>query len=114
MPARGDVLRLARRLGFEPRGEVGAVVVVQADRITQHLPTAIVVPLDPAMDSYSGVPWAVPVSAVEAGSAIDQVAVVTALRWIRLDQLQPGAVGRLKPHTVRALDGVLRRVLGLP
>jgi mRNA-degrading endonuclease toxin of MazEF toxin-antitoxin module len=113
MVDRGDVLRLKSRLGFLPRGETGAVVVVQAGALNQILPTVLCVPLDPALALYAANPRAVVVPSAESGGATDSVAVVTQLRPVALDHLAPGVVARLTPATLARLDHVMRLVLGL-
>jgi mRNA-degrading endonuclease toxin of MazEF toxin-antitoxin module len=110
---RGDVLRLKRRLGFGAKGEAEAVIVVQATPLNAVLPTMVVVPLDPAVGAYAGHPAALRVSASEAGSSVDQVAVVWRMRAVAADAFSPGPVGRLRPGTVTALDDLLSLVLGL-
>jgi hypothetical protein len=113
MADRGDVLRLKRRLGFGAKGEADSVVVVQASGLNAILPTLLVVPLDPAAGAYDGVPAVVHVSREEAGSHVDHVAVPWRLRAIGADALSPGAVGRLRPQTLRALEELLKLVLDL-
>ena len=113
MPERGEVLRLKRRLGFAAKGEAEAVVVVQADPLNAVLDTLLVVPLDPAVDFYSHHPVVLRVSAAEAGSRVEHAAVPWRLQAIRADALSPGPVGRLRAETLRALDDLLKLVLGL-
>jgi mRNA-degrading endonuclease toxin of MazEF toxin-antitoxin module len=113
MTTRGDVLRLPRRLGFGAKGEAESVVVVQADELNKALPTLIVVPLDSAIAVHAGRRLAVPVSAEEAGSSVDHVALVHQVRAIRSDRLAPGVVGRLRAETLSTVSEVLRRVLAL-
>ena len=113
MARRGDVLRLKRRLGFGAKGEAESVVIAQAEPLNRVLASVVVVPLDPAVDLFNGHPAVVSVSAAEAGASVDQVAVTTQLRVIRVDHLAPGVVGRLQPETLAALDRALRLVLGL-
>ncbi len=112
MTERGDVLRLKSRMGFLPKGETGSVVVIQAGHLNAALPTAIVVPLDVATMLYTHQPTAVRVSAREAGSHADQVALTTQVRTLRFDHLAPGTVGRLTPSTLERLDSALRLVMG--
>jgi mRNA-degrading endonuclease toxin of MazEF toxin-antitoxin module len=114
MADRGDVLRLKRRLGFGAKGEAESVVVVQATPLNHVLPTLIVVPLDPAVGAYAGHPAALRVTGAEAGSSVDQVAVVWRLRAVAADAFAPGPVGRLHAATQAALDDLLGLVLGLP
>ena len=114
MADRGDVLRLKRRLGFGAKGEADSVVVVQASGLNAVLPTLLVVPLDSAIGAYSRVPAILRVSREEAGSQVDQVAVPWRLRAISADSLAPGAVGRLRSDTMRALEDLLKLVLDLP
>jgi len=113
MADRGDVLRLKRRLGFGAKGEAEAVIVVQATPLNAVLPTLVVVPLDPAIGAYGGLPVVLRVSRQEAGSSVDQVAVPWRLRALAADALAPGPVGRLRPATLSALDELLALVLGL-
>jgi mRNA-degrading endonuclease toxin of MazEF toxin-antitoxin module len=112
MADRGDVLRLKRRLGFGAKGEAEAVVVVQADRLNDVLPTLVVVPLDPAVDAYAR-GLVLRISREEAGSQAEHVAVPWRIRAIGADALAPGPVGRLRGETLRALDDLLRLVLDL-
>jgi mRNA-degrading endonuclease toxin of MazEF toxin-antitoxin module len=114
MADRGEVLRLKRRLGFAPKGETDAVVVVQSNRLNAILPSLIVVPLDAAVGAYAGLSLAIRVSREEAGSHVDHVAVPWSLRYINADVLAPGPVGRLRPDTLRALEQSIRLVLDLP
>ena len=113
MASRGDVLRLKARLGFGAKGQAEPVVIVQADPLSRVVPTLIAVPLDPAAGLYAGHPAVVRVSAEEAGSSVDHVAVVYQLRAVREDALAPGVVGRLRPETLAELDRLLRLVLGI-
>ncbi len=113
MARRGDVLRLKRSLGFVARGEQESVAVVQEDRLCGILPTLVVVPLDPAISTHAGNPLAVPVTAVEVAGTVDHVAVTTHMHVVFADRLAPGAVGRLSPHSLAAIDQALRLVLDL-
>lgn len=113
MADRGEVFRLKRRLGFAAKGEGESVIVVQATALNAALPTIVVVPLDPAVGVYGRHPAVVRVSRQESGSTVEQVAVPWRLRAIGADALAPGPVGRLRPDTLTALDGVLGLVLGL-
>lgn len=113
MADRGDVLRLKRSLGFGTRGEGERVVVVQADMLNAVLPTVVVVPLDPQVQTFSGLPLAVRVSAGEAGGDSDHVAVASWLRVVPTDRLSPGRVGRLNVSTLAELGDKLRLVLDL-
>ena len=113
MASRGDVLRLKTRLGFAPKGEEDSVVVVQADGLNALLPSLVVVPLDSAVHLYAGHPAAVLVPAKEAGSRLDQVAVVPHVGVVLADRLATGAVGHLSAQTLSRLDRVLRLVLAL-
>lgn len=114
MSDRGDVLRLKRRMGFAPKGETDAVVVVQSKRLNAVLPTLLVVPLDAAVGAYAGVSLVVRVSREEAGSHADHVAVPWFLRYVSADALAPGPVGRLRPETLHGLEAAIRLVLDLP
>jgi mRNA-degrading endonuclease toxin of MazEF toxin-antitoxin module len=113
MAERGDVFHLKRRLGFHPKGEAEAVVIIQATPLNAVLPTLVVVQLDPATGAYGSQPAVVRVSRQEAGSSSDQVAVPWQVRAIPADALGPGPVGRLSPRTLAALDQLLRLVLAL-
>ena len=104
---------MKRRLGFGAKGEAEAVAIVQADALNAALPTLLVVPLDSAVGLHAGNPLAIAVSAREAGSHAEHVALPIQLRAIRADALSPGAVGRLKPATMSALEAALRLVLDL-
>ncbi|MBI4702481.1 MAG: type II toxin-antitoxin system PemK/MazF family toxin [Deltaproteobacteria bacterium] len=114
MARRGEVLLLKGRLGFAARGDGELFVVVQDDRLGDSLlPTTIALPLDSATALYERSPWAVPVSAEEAGARVAYVAVATHPCTIALERFAPAAVGRLKAATLAKLDRVLRLVLGL-
>jgi mRNA-degrading endonuclease toxin of MazEF toxin-antitoxin module len=112
MADRGDVYRLVRRLGFAAAAEGEAVVVVQATRLNEALPTLVVVPLD--FDSvWAAHPLAVRVRARELATEQDHFAITTELRAVRQDRLAPGRVGKVDRRTLAELDRVLRLVLGL-
>ena len=113
MANRGEVLRLKARRGFGAKGQAEPVLVVQADALNRILPTVLAIPLDPAAGLYAGHPAVVRVSADEAGSSVDHVAVVYQLRSVREDALAPGVVGRLRPETLTELERILRLVLGI-
>ena len=113
MAERGEVFRLKRRLGFGPKGEAEAVIIVQATPLNTVLPTVVVVPLDPAVSAYAG-QAVVRVTRTEAGSAVDQVAIPWRIRSLAADALAPGPVGKLRPATITSLDELLVLVLGLP
>ena len=113
MAERGDVFRLKRRLGFSPKGEAEAVIVVQATSLNPVLPTIVVVPLDPAVGTFGKGSGVLRVSKQEAGSATDQLAIPWQIRAIAADALAPGPVGRLTPANTDALDELLKLVLGL-
>jgi mRNA-degrading endonuclease toxin of MazEF toxin-antitoxin module len=113
MVDRGDVLRLKRRLGFAAKGEADAVVVVQATPLNAIFSTVLVVPLDPAVGAYTGLPAVLRVSRAEAGSTVDHVAVPWRLRALAADALAPGVVGRLRPASLSALDDLIKLILGL-
>jgi mRNA-degrading endonuclease toxin of MazEF toxin-antitoxin module len=104
---------LPRRLGFGAKGEAESVVVVQADELNGILPTVVVVPLDVKTALHAQRPLAVPISAAEAGSSVDQVALVHQVQPVRADRLAPGTAGHVHPTTLAAIDRVLTRVLGL-
>lgn len=113
MAARGDVLALKRAVGFLPGAELDRFVVIQADRITQALDTVVVAPLDEAIDAYSVMPGAVPVSPTESGAKKKQVVLLTQIATVPLSRFEPSSVGRLAHGTRTKMDGVLRLVLGL-
>ena len=113
MAERGEIFRLKRRLGFSPKGEAEAVIVVQATALNAVLPTISVVPLDRATGAFAGLPSVLRVSRQEAGSNVDQVAVPWQIHAISADALAPGPVGRLTPANTRALSELLKLVLGL-
>lgn len=113
MAQRGEVVVSSRRVGFAAKGEPEAFVVVQADPLNVVLPTVLVIPLDHRVALYAGNPRAVPVSAAEAGSAVEHVAITTQLRPVRVDQLAPGAVGRVSRRTMTLLNRTLKLVLDL-
>ena len=112
MSRRGDIVQLRHRIGFGPKGKPEAVVLVQAGPLIAALPTVLVVPLDSAVASFAGDPSCVPVSAREAGGT-EHVAVVTQLRPVRVDALEPAAHGHLGRGTMKALERALKLVLGL-
>jgi len=113
MAERGDVFRVKRRLGFSPKGEAEAVVIVQATPLNGVLPTVIIVPLDPSVGAYAQVPAVLRVSKQESGSSTDHVAVPWQIRAIAADAVAPGPVGRLRPASLKALDELMHIVLGL-
>ncbi len=113
MARRGDILRLRQRLGFEPRGEAEAVVVVQADPLNTSLATLLVVPLDPAVETFAEHPYAIPIPGAECGSSIDHVALTTQLRAAPVDSFATGIVGHLSPRSQAAVDRALLLVLSL-
>lgn len=112
MAERGDVLQTKRRVGFVSH-EGDRVVVVQATSLNATLPTVVVVPLDSNVSMYAGSPLAVRVSAVEAGTSKDAMAVASWIRVMKLDALVPGRVGRLDMTTQHELDERIRIVLDL-
>jgi mRNA-degrading endonuclease toxin of MazEF toxin-antitoxin module len=112
MAERGDVLRLKRRLGFGGDRSGERVVVVQATPLNAAFPTTIVVPLD-ATERAGPPSLLVRVSAEEAGSQEDMVAVPTQLQVTLVDRLAPGRIGRLKPRSLAQLDEKIRLVLDL-
>ena len=114
MAERGEVFRLKRRLGFRPKGEAEAVIVVQATALNAVLPTVVVVPLDPATGVFTKHPAVLRVSKQEVGSSTDQVAVPWQIRAIAADALAPGPVGRLSHTNAAKLNELLQLVLGLP
>lgn len=113
MADRGDVLQLKSRLGFASGRDTERVVVVQATALNAALPTVLVVPLDPGVAIFAGSPLAVEVSAAEAGTTHDHVAIVSWVRVMQLDRLLAGRVGRLDAGTLSDLDDRLRFVLDL-
>ncbi len=113
MARRGDVLRLKSSLGFAARGAKESVVVVQADQLCAILPTLVVVPLDAATAVHADNPLAVPVTAAEVGGKAQHVAVTTHVHVVFADRLAPGAVGRLSPDSLAAIDQALTLVLDL-
>ncbi|MCC6899808.1 MAG: type II toxin-antitoxin system PemK/MazF family toxin [Polyangiaceae bacterium] len=112
MAERGDVLQVKRRLGFGADRAGERVVVIQADPLNEALPTTLVVPLD---SDPNAVPesLAVRVSAAEAGTDEDCVAIPTQLQVALHGRLAAGRVGRLRPGTLALLDDKLRLVLDL-
>ncbi len=112
MAERGDVLRVQRRLGFGSERAGERVVVIQADPLNSALPTTLVVPLDTDPNAAPA-SLAVRVSAAEAGSDEEYVAVATQLQVTLLDRLAAGRVGRLRASTLARLDEKLRLVLDL-
>ena len=113
MADRGDVVQLKRRLGFESGGDEERFVVIQATSLSSVLPTVIAVPLDPQVATFGKSPLVVRVSAREAGTRADHVAIAFGVQVIATDRLAPGRVGALSTTTMFALDDVLRRVLDL-
>jgi mRNA-degrading endonuclease toxin of MazEF toxin-antitoxin module len=113
MAERGDVLEFRKRVGFSSDNSLERVVVVQATELNAALPTLIVVPLDIIADPYVDVQLLVRVSAKEAGTRKDAVAIPTHLRFVPSDRFAAGRVGRLRPSTLAQLDDRLRLVLDL-
>jgi len=111
--ARGDILALKRAVGFLPGAELDRFVVVQVDRMTQTLDTVIVCPLDEAVEAYSAMPGAVPVSPSEAGTKKKQVAIATQIVTLPLSRFEASIAGRLTRTTRSRLDDVLKLVLEL-
>jgi mRNA-degrading endonuclease toxin of MazEF toxin-antitoxin module len=113
MADRGDVFQLKRRIGFGADDDGERVVVVQADALNSVLPTVLVVPLEPQVSTFAGMPLGVRVSAKEAGATHDHVAIASWIHVARTDRLAPGRVGRLNGSTMVALTDRLRMVLDL-
>ena len=113
MAKRGDVLVLARRLGFGDAGADERFVVLQHDRLNATLSSTVVAPLDTATAAYAGDPTAVPVSAVEAGTSAPQVLVITAVTCALWTSFRAGVAGRLELATLQRVGSVMRLVLDL-
>jgi mRNA-degrading endonuclease toxin of MazEF toxin-antitoxin module len=114
MAQRGEVLAVRRRLGFGSEGKAEHFVVLQSDVILGALETTVVVPLDDAFAFYAGDPLAVAVSPRESGMRKSQVALVAHLQSVALDRFEPSPISRLKPATLRAVEGAARVLLDLP
>ena len=113
MATRGEVLVLRRTIGFLPNGKLERFAVIQSDRLSGVLDTVIAVPLDDSLKDYAGLPGMVPVSAAEAGSAGDQVALVTQLTCLSLERFEPTRAGRLRPLTLSRVGRIAKLVLEL-
>jgi len=114
MASRGDVVELKTGLGFgSSSGEAERLVVVQDNGLNQVLDTTVVVPLTNATPALVAMPLNAGVSANEAGTAVDQVAITTHLRTVLYDRLKPGAVGTLNATSLANLDAALKVVLNL-
>jgi mRNA-degrading endonuclease toxin of MazEF toxin-antitoxin module len=111
--ARGDVLALKRRLGFGKSQLAEHFLVVQADALNDVLETTLVVPLDAAFSYYTDYPGAIRIAAREAGTARDQVAVVTALASVDLTRFEDAPVTQVEPETLLRVDEMLAVVLEL-
>ncbi len=111
MADRGDVFQLARRLGYVPGRDGERVVVVQATKLNEALPTVLVVPLDRRAGTTP--PYQVVIPAAEAGSPHDHVAVPSLLRVVARSALEPVPVGKLATHSLQELDHMLQLVLDL-
>jgi mRNA-degrading endonuclease toxin of MazEF toxin-antitoxin module len=110
---RGEVLVLRRAIGFLPNGKLERFAVIQSDQLSGVLDTVIAVPLDDAIKDYAALPGMVPVSAAEAGSAAEQVALVTQLTCLPLERFEPSRAGRLRPATMSRVSRVAKLVLDL-
>jgi len=113
MAERGDVLQLRARLGFGQTSHGERVVVIQATALNSALPTTIVAPLDVLGDPYLDQELLLAVPAREAGTAKDQIAILSHLRVAPTDRVEPGRVGKLSNATLAALDEKLRLILDL-
>jgi mRNA-degrading endonuclease toxin of MazEF toxin-antitoxin module len=113
MSERGDVLQLRSQLGFGSGKGGERVVVVQATELNSALPTTLVVPLDLIADAYVDRDLLVSVTAAEAGSRKDCVAIPTHVRFVPTDRFEPGRVGRLRSDTLAELEEKLRLILDL-
>jgi mRNA-degrading endonuclease toxin of MazEF toxin-antitoxin module len=111
---RGEVLSLRRPIGFLPGSRIDRFVVLQSDRLAAVLDTLLVVPLDRAHADYSRLPALVRVSAAEAGTKEDHVAIVPHLGSIPADRFDLSPVGRLQPATLARIARVVKLVLDVP
>jgi mRNA-degrading endonuclease toxin of MazEF toxin-antitoxin module len=112
VPERGDVVRVRRRIGFEPRGADAQYLVLSPAKLGAMLPTLLGVPLHIETAADRGVPGNVRVRAAEGGADVDLVAVTSQLGPIRPDDLEPGARSRISPTTMQAIENAIRLVLG--
>lgn len=113
MAARGEVVVAKRRLGFGASGSTERFVVVQSDALNEVLETTLVVPLDAAFAYYAGYPGAVRVTAAEAGTAKEHVAIVTALAAVDVSRFESAPVASLDAATLAEVDRMLAVVLEL-
>jgi mRNA-degrading endonuclease toxin of MazEF toxin-antitoxin module len=111
--ARGDVLALRRAIGFLSGDKLEHFVVVQSDRLQGVLDTVVAVPLDEGRPGYGGLPGIVPVSAREAGTKREQVAIVTHLASLPAERFEAAPVGRLRSTTMSRIGSVVRLILEL-
>jgi mRNA-degrading endonuclease toxin of MazEF toxin-antitoxin module len=110
---RGDVLALRKPIGFLPNARLERFVVLQADRVTAIVETAVVAPLDDALPMYSSMPGALLVAASEAGARKKQVALLTQIMTLPLERFEVSAVGKFNRVTRVRMDEILRLVLSL-
>src|SRR5258708_5772386 len=104
---------LRRAIGFLPSAKLERVVVLQSDRLMRVLETVVVVPLGETQPEYEALPGIVDVSAAEAGSKSDQVAVVTHVTTLALSRFEPMPSGRLRGATMSKIGRVVRFILEL-
>ncbi|MBI4816357.1 MAG: type II toxin-antitoxin system PemK/MazF family toxin [Deltaproteobacteria bacterium] len=107
------MLELKRRIGFGAAKRPERFVVLQAEALSLALESIVVAPLDQALDVYRAFPAAIPISANEAGTASDQIVLLTQLGTLAASSFQVGPVGRLLPATLVEVDRMLKMVLGL-
>jgi mRNA-degrading endonuclease toxin of MazEF toxin-antitoxin module len=100
-------------MGFLPAARLERFVVLQSDRLTRVLETVVAVPLDEARPEYEALPGLVGVSAGEAGTKSDQVAIVTQVTTLSLSRFDPTRSGRLKTATLMKIGKVLKFILEL-
>jgi hypothetical protein len=111
--ARGDVLTLRRAVGFLPGARLERFAVIQSTRLDRVLDTLLAVPLDEARPEYKELPGVVGVSAREAGTRGEQVAIVTQLTCLPAARFEAVPVGRLRPNTLARIGAVTRLILEL-
>ena len=111
MAKRGDVLTVRRRLGFASEGRREHFVVLQSDSFA--LETVVVAPLDDYGKLYDGDPFAIEITAKEAGTRGGQVLLVAHLTSVLLERFEPGVVGRLRRASLMRLEDALVRLFEL-
>ena len=112
-PRRGEVTPLVSpKIGFRRPVETELVMVLQVDRATRHLSTAIVAPVEARFDPDRLLDFDVVVLAADLGIARDHVVHVHLMRAVLLDALQGEPVGAADPATMARVLRAERLLLG--